>query len=428
MWTASPASAQAQVFVANYNADTVTVYPRNANGDVPPTATILGVRGPHQMAVHRGANELFVASNLTDEVTVHDLTTGALKRSIAGPSTGIVRPTGMAVDEVNGELYVINDFANSVTVFDVLASGDATPKRAVLSSALSHPVGIAIDLVHDEIVVASYGNDAVSTFPRTAAGTVAATRMISGGLTGLAAPQGVVLDPVRDEIVVANSAFFSAGDGSVLVFPRLATGDVAPTRRLAGTATKLCHPYGVAIDRITDELVVANFAGADASCASSVTTYTRTAAGEVAPLRAIEGALTGLTNPASAAITSASTLTLKKTAVTPSVRAGSPVAYEIKAVANGGPVLNVVLRDMLPPGLTWSLGGANADDCVLDGNELTCAFGDLAKGASREIQVSALSSASNCPGVTNQALAIFSNGIADVTSLSPLKTITIRCK
>jgi len=61
------------------------------------------------------------------------------------------------------------------------------------------------------------------------------------------------------------------------------------------------------------------------------------------------------------------------------------------------------------------------------GNNLTCVYGDLAKGATREVRVSAVTSRTDCPAITNQAIAEFDDGTGDVTSRSPIKNITVRC-
>jgi DNA-binding beta-propeller fold protein YncE len=92
------------------------------------------------------------------------------------------------------------------------------------------------------------------------------------------------LDLFRDEIVVAN-----AYSNSVLVFPRTATGDVAPSRVLQGSSTGLCAPTGIVVDPIYNELVVANsgLVQSGASCGEGTTVYRRPAGGNESPLRTL---------------------------------------------------------------------------------------------------------------------------------------------
>jgi DNA-binding beta-propeller fold protein YncE len=425
------ALAQGQTFVANYTGDSITVYSRKATGDVVPSYTIAGQAGdsPHQIAINHAAGELIVANNLPYSVATYDLATGVRKRTIAGPATGLLRPTGVAVDEVNGEIYVANDWGNTITVYGVLAAGDVTPKRTIQSSVLFSPVGLAFDSVHAEIVVASYSFNSITTFDRLADGISTPKRAIGGFQTGLFLPQGIALDTVNDEIVVANSAFYLPNTGGILAFRRTATGDVAPIRRLEGNATKLCNPMGVAVDAATNELVVANGNFGSGTCAPSVTTYTRTATGDTAPIRSVAGVLPGLYHPIAAAITSASNLGVKVKATQSNVTAGAAISYSISAVANGGPVFNVSLADTLPAALAWSVGGPDVSSCdgSLPGGKLTCSFGNLAKGTTKTIIVTAIATTGACPGVSTFAVGSFNDGTADLKTTSSSANVAIKC-
>jgi len=421
--------AQGQIFVTNYHADSITVYSRNSNGDVAPAFTILGQSGdsPHHVAINHRAGELIVTNNIPYSVTTFDWVTGARKRTVAGPSTGLTRPTGVAIDEVNGEIYVANEYGNSITVYDVLAAGDVAPKRTIKSAELLGVSGVAIDLAHDEIVVTTLGYHSILTFARLANGESIPKRRIYG----LKQPVGIALNLVNDEIVVANSAFSYPNEGAILTFRRTDDGfNVVPIRRVEGSATSLCNPIGVAVDVATNELVVANSNFGGGSCAWSVTTHARTATGNAPPKRIVTGALTGLYYPVAPAITSASSLSLKVRATQSSVTAGANVGYAIDATANGGPLFNVALTDQLPSGLAWSLSGTNTSSCTLSPapeSKLACSFGNLLKGETRSILVTAVSTTSSCPGFTNQATASFNDGTAQMTGVS-LATITIRCK
>jgi DNA-binding beta-propeller fold protein YncE len=427
--------ARGQIFVANYDGDSISVFSRDAAGDVAPSRTILGQigDGPHQIAIRHGADELFVANNLAYSVAVYDLASGTLKRVISGRSTGLIRPTGIAVDDVNEEIYVANDLGGTVTVYEIWAAGDVSPKRTIRSASIARPVGIAVDLAHDEIVVANYGSgrESIAIFERLSEGDSLPKRTIEGSNTALNLPQGVAVDPIHDEIVVANSAFFWPDRGSILTFPRTADGDVAPIRTLAGSATQLCNPIGVALDLATSELVVANSNFGLGSCAQSVTTYGRTASGNTAPQRTVAGSLTALEHPASVAITSASEVKVTSRPASPSVRAGDEVVYTVATAARGGPVFDVVLTDRLPRGFAWSLRGNDASSCTLSAapdSNLTCSFGDLAKDESRAVLVSAVSTTGECDGITNRATVSYHDGTARMTSVSPPGRITIRCR
>jgi hypothetical protein len=108
----------------------------------------------------------------------------------------------------------------------------------------------------------------------------------------------VVVDTVHDELVVANLF-----NNSVTVYTRTASGNTAPLRTIQGAATGLSDPIGVVVDTVNNELVVANIG------TNSITVYPRTANGNTAPLRTLTGALTGLSFPGFIAVTTEARLT-----------------------------------------------------------------------------------------------------------------------
>ncbi len=69
----------------------------------------------------------------------------------------------------------------------------------------------------------------------------------------------------------------------------------------------------------------------------------------------------------------------------------------------------MTLTDQLPSG-TWTLGGANAADCAINGsNLLTCDFGDLADEASATFTVSKTTVADDCGTIHNDVTVAASN-------------------
>lgn len=96
----------------------------------------------------------------------------------------------------------------------------------------------------------------------------------------------------QDEIFVTNS-----NSNAVTVHALSAAGNVAPLRVLTGAATGLASPSGIGVDLVNDEILVVNKA-----LPYSVTVYPRTASGNVAPLRVLSGPLTNLNDPRGIAV------------------------------------------------------------------------------------------------------------------------------
>jgi len=262
--TAAGARAADEVYVSNYTTATINVYSRTATGDTAPLRTIqTGLDRPHTMGMDIAHHELFVTNNRyanppdpahVPAVMVYDLSASypfndAPKRSISGPATGLTKPAGLYVDMVHQELYVSNDLdsGSSVTVYPLSASGNVSPIRSLSgpTTGIEGPIGLAVDQIHDELIVASYKvpfGGSISFFARTATGDAAPLRTIQGASTGFNMPLGVALDLNHDEIIVANSAYMSVLPGNILVFARASAGDVAPIRTIDGPSTHLCNP------------------------------------------------------------------------------------------------------------------------------------------------------------------------------------------
>jgi hypothetical protein len=273
------------------------------------------------VVIDRLHRELFVPNNYPagqgPEINAYDIDAGspgagdAPKRTISGPATLLNRPAGLVVDSVHQELYVANDVDvnAAILVFPLSANGNVAPSRILQGplTTLMGPIGLALDLAHNELIVVSYkvgDGGSITTFARTAQGNAAPIRTIQGTLTGFNRPQAVALDLVHNELIVANSFFDSTlSRGALLVFSRTATGNVAPIRQVTGANTGLCNPIGMTLDRMHDELFVTN-AAANPACQPSLVVFARSASGNAAPLRAIgPGENCDLNNPEGVAVT-----------------------------------------------------------------------------------------------------------------------------
>lgn len=87
---------------------------------------------------------------------------------------------------------------------------------------------------------------------------------------------------------------------------------------------------------------------------------------------------------------------------------------------------NVTLTDPLPdiPGAQWSLGGPDAAACILDANNLTCAYGTVVPGDSRTVAVTG-SLLQQCNETVNTAF-VSADQDADPTNDSSSATIQAR--
>jgi hypothetical protein len=316
---AGVAWAEDELFVANQNenAPSVTVYARTASGDTAPLRRLAGPNTglikPRAVAIDTVHDELFV-SNPGDigglgaaSINVYTRTASgdaAPLRTITGPGTGLREPGRIIVDTVHDEIFVANQGfgSDSITVYARSASGNAAPIRTLAGPAtgLVAPLDIVLDSVHDELIVGGGGASTeilptkVTVYSRTASGNTAPLRtlVVGDGVAptgGVAGVSGVFVDTVHDELVVAP---YTQGSGdNIRVYARTASGNAAPLRTLQGSSTGLNVPTGVLVDTARDELFVSNLLG------FSITVYARTASGDTAPLRTLKGASTALDSP-----------------------------------------------------------------------------------------------------------------------------------
>lgn len=89
----------------------------------------------------------------------------------------------------------------------------------------------------------------------TATGNIAPSVTISGSATTLSSPSRLLLDAASNRLFVANP-----GSSSVLVFESVSTmsGNVAPTRIISGATTLLVSPSDLALDTVNNTLYVAD--------------------------------------------------------------------------------------------------------------------------------------------------------------------------
>ncbi len=265
------------------------------------------------------------------------------KRAIGGLKTKIEFQSGVYVDPKNGDIYAVNnDTVDRLVIFPRLASGDTPPERALHTP--HGTFGIAVDEQRQELLLTVQHDSAVVTFQKTAKSEDSPIRLLQGEHTLLADPHGIALDAKADLIFVTNHGsvhqfragaearqfrasaelrqistsaeppkstrkrggekanwplgFSNAipGSGKILppsitVYSRSASGDTAPLRVIQGPKTQMDWPTGIAFDPGRNELFVANDMG------DSILVFSASASGDVAPIRVLTGRKTLIKNP-----------------------------------------------------------------------------------------------------------------------------------
>ena len=237
--------------------------------------------------------------------------------------TNIEFQAGVYLDPRSGEVYgVNNDSHDSMVVFSRTVSGNVAPSREL---AIPHGAfNIAVDEGAEEFFLTIQHDSAVVVFRKSASGDEAPLRLLQGEHTRLANPHGVALDPRNGLMFVTNQGAVAQRDAAlsgpnhpanmpllrdaaipgsgkmlppaITVHSKTASGDAAPIRVIEGSRTRLNWPTGIALNLERGELYVANDAG------DSILVFDANAEGNVEPRRVLAGARTGLKNPTGLAL------------------------------------------------------------------------------------------------------------------------------
>ena len=311
-----PPPAFPNMVVTDYLSNTLAVFATTATGNVAPLRTISGplttLVSPNNAIGDNKNNEIVVVNTTGGPINLGSLTVfsntangnvAPLRTITGGTNTELSTPQGLAVDTVNNEYLVANlglfnkGVRGYVTVYSRTANGDVAPLRSFWSSVDLPGTFIAgagfgtvytvdVNTTADEIYLGGSGDPGfVATFSRTASGAVAPLRVIAGSNANLGFVAGVQLDATPDELFVLRPD--PVNGSSILVFPRTASGNVAPSRAIHGPATMLLFPDGrMTID--STNITVTDF------LTPQVLTFVKTASGNVAPIRIISGGSTML--------------------------------------------------------------------------------------------------------------------------------------
>jgi 6-phosphogluconolactonase (cycloisomerase 2 family) len=333
-WDVSLAPVRDEMAISIQQAHAISIFRREAAGHDAPVRTIRGLdtqlEDPHGIYFDETHNELITANHGTwaqirpytsydpqktevgsykpgvfhpPSITFHAADAkgnAAPVRTIKGNLTGLNWPMGIDADLTHDEIAVANYGENSVRIYRRGDGGNVQPLRVIRGAAtqIAGPVSVAIDAKNDELWVANYGDHTAVVFSRTASGNAKPKRIIRNApantpTCGFTNASAAAYDSKRDLILVPNCVSVPR----ISVFPRMANGNVAPTRVIEGQATNLSRTmHGLAFDNVNDEIVVPVALGA------ALLVFRGDAKGETAPSRVIQGLTTRLVRPQTIAV------------------------------------------------------------------------------------------------------------------------------
>ena len=239
---------------------------------------------------------------------------------------------GLYIDPRNGDVYAVNnDTQDTLVIFSNEQVGNVAPSREIHTP--HGTFGITVDEAAQEVFLTVQHDSAIVVYKKGASGEEPPLRMLQGDRTRLADPHGIALDAKRGVFYVTNHGsvhstsrnegtmltprqreeqlklvnwplerdFAVPGSGRTLppaitVYAKSATGDAAPLRVIEGPRTGLNWPTGIAADPDRGDIYVTN------DTTDSILVFDAEASGNVAPKRVLKGPKTGLNNPTGLAL------------------------------------------------------------------------------------------------------------------------------
>jgi len=238
--------------------------------------------------------------------------------AVISGTTDLVQPAGLTVDS-NLNIHVTDFFSDGIAVFSAGSTGNVAPIKAIAdpNTGIDFPLGVAFNS-HSNIFVANAGSqdggfDSITSYLAGSNANVAPTTTISSGgatdKTGLNDPDAIALG-ADSGFWVANALGGASGNGSLTWYAHGSNGNVAPQVVITGSNTGLNDPVGLAINTANNPFVLNASGGPD--YAGSVTVYSYTNSGNVAPLKTIQGTsssnITGLEFPSGLALDSSNSI------------------------------------------------------------------------------------------------------------------------
>lgn len=291
--------------------NTVSRFTAAQSGDVAPVA-VLG--GPATTLNSAGSlfhdapmRELWISDFEGQQIAIFDVDAAgatAPKRRFSSPLMG--QPRSARIMANRSEVAVIS-INCCISFFDAQASGSVSPLRRIAwggvsgsQTQLNNPSGFDYAPSRDRLFVGDYRAEGsafvgrVLRFNRTAETNAAPHSILEGPQTLLGSyVPAIVVDEVAGEMfVLTPDAATGAGAMAILVFGVDDAGNVAPRRRIAGPSTGLVNALAMVLDQARGELVVASGAF---GATPALRVFPRNGDGNLAPLRSISGAATGVT-------------------------------------------------------------------------------------------------------------------------------------
>ena len=205
---------------------------------------VAGIRvgnGPEGIAYDSNKGEIFVANYESNTVSVISDNTNTV---IANVTVG-TSPAGVAYNSGKGEVWVTNNGEGTVSVIS-----DSTNTVVANVTVENNPIGIAYDSEKREMFVTNNGDGTVSVISDSSNSVITTLTLSPWAYQ----PWGVAYNPRKDEVYVSDSAIggvIAISDQSNTIVANVTPGTIQ------SNGLSYSKPLGIAYDNAKDEIFVA---------------------------------------------------------------------------------------------------------------------------------------------------------------------------
>jgi hypothetical protein len=244
---------------------------------------------------------LFVTNTDGNAVSAYPLGKfGDIPNLVTDP--GLASPNALARDAA-GRIYVANSTGDAITIYAPGSHGTPNPIATIAGAktGLKSLAGIALDskgrIYAANAEGGTFKQGSLTIYPPLATGDIRPIATIGGANTGLNDPVGVALDP-RGNIYVVNQAGLT-GLGTVTIYPAGSNGDAAPIKSFAAGGKRVMRPSGIALSA-NHEIYVTNQSLVGGG--SAVQVFSVGPRWQISPTNVIEGSCSGMNSPQGVAV------------------------------------------------------------------------------------------------------------------------------
>jgi hypothetical protein len=288
----------ALILVANENTGlggSIREYAESASGNAAPSTVISHINGPFAIAFS-STEGIGIANGHTRGGQAAVQTFGLAGDLLTGICFLQPSATSAVAFDSKGQLFVsafLPEGGSAIEVFGPGANGCVKPKRTIHDEG-----GLAIDS-NNLLYVANVKTATIDIFP---AGSSTMQAQIGGSNTGLGAPGTSALPGNTVAVDASRNVYvFDTKTATISEFAAGAHGNVAPVRTISGSNTGLNggngFSFGLAVSKASGEIFVSN------PGTNAILGFAATASGNVAPIQTIAGSATGLADPLGLAVT-----------------------------------------------------------------------------------------------------------------------------